>query len=143
VSGGHCQLLVCRGVKDFVWLGGTLDDSIGEAFDKISRVLFAKLPYDENVHPGKILEQFASKGNPLAYRITLPMSQRDTCDFSFSGLKTFMLRTSALVDLSVEQQVADLAASFQHIAFKHIENRLEKAILWTKKNLPVSTLVCV
>jgi len=128
VSGGHCQLLVARGVGSFRMLGSTIDDSIGEAFDKTARIL--KLP------SGAALEKTASIGDPSVYPLPVPMKRFHDCNFSFSGLKTAVLRLvqrlsspegsftkqstvshfQAQSDLS-ETQVANIAASFQVILY--------------------------
>ncbi len=115
VSGGHSSLYRCAGPIDFEYLGGTIDDAAGEAFDKAAAML--GLPYPG----GPAMSRVAEQGNPQAFSFPRPLMQdRDRLDFSFSGLKT-ALRYSLVgagnpefpqVDLT-EQQRADLAASFQ------------------------------
>ncbi len=85
VSGGHTELLLMKGHGDYERLGGTLDDAAGEAFDKVGRLLNLPFPGGPNI------EQMAQMGNPAAYHF--PRAKRDTSyDFSFSGLKTAVLR---------------------------------------------------
>ena len=82
VSGGHSSLYRCRGPLDFEFLGGTIDDAAGEAFDKVAAML--GLPYPG----GPSIERAAAGGNPRAYAFPRPLLRDDRLDFSFSGLKT-------------------------------------------------------
>ena len=82
VSGGHCQLLAVEGVGRYRRLGGTVDDAIGEAFDKTAKLLDLGYP------GGPAVEATARKGEPTRFRLPRPMVGRPGCDFSFSGLKT-------------------------------------------------------
>jgi len=115
VSGGHTSLYRCLGPLDFELLGATIDDAAGEAFDKVASML--GLPYPG----GPSIQRVAAGGNPAAYRLPRPLLDDDRrLDFSFSGLKTAVRYTIAgpgrpdaeRMPLS-DQQVADLAASFQ------------------------------
>jgi len=107
VSGGHTELTLVRGHGDYVYLGGTLDDAAGEAFDKVGRLL--GLPYPG----GPAIEAAAREGRPTTFR--LPRAWlKDTYDFSFSGLKTAVVRLVQRQSGPLKKrQVADLAASFQ------------------------------
>ena len=117
VSGGHSSLYRCTGPLDFEFLGGTIDDAAGEAFDKVAAML--GLPYPG----GPAIERAAQGGNPRAYRFPRAFLRDERLDFSFSGLKTAVRYAIAgpgrpdpsAVKLS-PQQVADLAASFQEAA---------------------------
>src|SRR5688572_20505661 len=82
VSGGHCQFLAVEDVGRYRKLGGTVDDALGEAFDKTAKIL--GMPYPG----GPAVEQMARSGNEKAYNFPVPMKGREGCDFSFSGLKT-------------------------------------------------------
>ena len=84
VSGGHCQLLLVKGVGQYKRLGTTVDDAVGECFDKGAKLLGLGYP------GGPLLESAAAKGDPQAFDLPRPMLGRDGCDFSFSGLKTAM-----------------------------------------------------
>lgn len=86
VSGNHTDLLLMKSHEDITWLGGTRDDAAGEAFDKIGRLL--GFPYPA----GPLIEEAAKKGNPKAYRFPRPLIGDKSFDFSFSGLKTAVLR---------------------------------------------------
>jgi N6-L-threonylcarbamoyladenine synthase len=117
VSGGHSSLYRCTGPLDFEFLGGTIDDAVGEAFDKVAAML--GLPYPG----GPAIERAAQGGNPRAYRFPRAFLRAERLDFSFSGLKTAVRYAIAgpgrpdpsTVKLS-GQQIADLAASFQEAA---------------------------
>ncbi len=107
VSGGHTELIVMRGHGDYEYLGGTLDDAAGEAFDKVGRLL--GLPYPG----GPSIEQAAREGDPEAF--PLPRAWLEgTYDFSFSGLKTAVVRlVQRHGGTPTGRIVADIAASFQ------------------------------
>ena len=133
VSGGHCQLLKCLGIGQYEMIGGTTDDSLGEAYDKTARLL--QLPVGGGGGPA--VEALAKKGNPTAISLTVPLQQRKDCDFSFSGLKTNVRRAAehlaaerglGSIEELHENDRADLAASFQNVAIKHVEQRLARAI---------------
>ncbi|MEL7211281.1 MAG: tRNA (adenosine(37)-N6)-threonylcarbamoyltransferase complex transferase subunit TsaD [Pseudomonadota bacterium] len=111
VSGGHCQFLIVKGATDFQRLGGTIDDAPGEAFDKVAKLLGLSQP------GGPSVEATAGNGDPKRFALPRPLLDRDTCDMSFSGLKTAVLRTrDQIVDAEgglTEQDRGDLCASFQ------------------------------
>jgi N6-L-threonylcarbamoyladenine synthase len=125
VSGGHTSLYRCRGPLDFAFLGGTIDDAAGEAFDKVAAML--GLPYPG----GPSIERVAATGNPRAHRFPRSLLREDRLEFSFSGLKTAVryaiegnpgekkrkkVEGGASLDLAAglsSAAVADLAASFQ------------------------------
>lgn len=111
VSGGHCQFLQVEGAEDYTRLGGTIDDAPGEAFDKAARLLGLPQP------GGPAIEAEARAGDPARFAFPRPLLDRPGCDFSFSGLKTALLRAR---DEAVaregglkRQDCADLSASFQ------------------------------
>lgn len=107
VSGGHTQLLAVRGVGDYVRLGATIDDAIGEAFDKVAKLLGLAYP------GGPEVERLAKEGDPERFALPRPLIGRPTPDFSLSGLKTAVrLEAERIAPLS-EQDCADLCASFQ------------------------------
>lgn len=115
VSGGHTSLYRCHSPSDFAWLGGTVDDAAGEAFDKVASML--GLPYPG----GPAISRAARGGDPRAYMLPRPFLKDDArLDFSFSGLKTavrYAITGMGRCDFRAlhlpAQQVADLAASFQ------------------------------
>lgn len=109
VSGGHCQLLAVEGVGQYVRLGGTIDDAIGEAFDKTAKLLGLGYP------GGPAVEAAARTGDPKRFALPRPLAGRAGCDFSFSGLKTAVRNAAAKLpgDALTADDAADLAASFQ------------------------------
>ena len=109
VSGGHCQLLVVEGVGAYRRLGTTIDDAVGEAFDKAAKLLGLGYP------GGPEIERAARNGDPGRFALPRPMAGRPGCDFSFSGLKTALRRqVDALPPGPMKRRdVDDLAAGFQ------------------------------
>lgn len=122
VSGGHTQLLAVRGVGEYVRLGATIDDAIGEAFDKVAKLL--GLPYPG----GPEVERMAQSGDPERFALPRPLIGRPTPDFSLSGLKTAVrLEAERIAPLS-EQDVADLCASFQTAVVDVVVDRTRIAL---------------
>lgn len=133
VSGGHTQLVLFESHKKYQLLGQTSDDAVGEAYDKVAKML--GLPYPG----GPSVAMLAKKGNPTA--IKLPKAKLDNpYDFSFSGLKTAVLRaaqelsghnytfpSSSLPDALTQAQKADIAASFQCTAVQALVDKLKAA----------------
>lgn len=127
VSGGHCQLLVVKGVGDYQRLGTTIDDAAGEAFDKTAKILGLGYP------GGPAVEKAALKGDPKRFNFPRPLKGKPGSNFSFSGLKTAVLRArDEVVEQNgghlTEQDVADLAASFQQALSDTIINRVKNGI---------------
>ena len=107
VSGGHTELILMRDHGQYEYLGGTLDDAAGEAFDKVGRLLGLAYP------GGPEIQKTAREGNPSAFNFPRAWLE-DSYDFSFSGLKTAVLReTQKYSDPPQGRQLANLAASFQ------------------------------
>jgi N6-L-threonylcarbamoyladenine synthase len=104
VSGGHCQLLLIEGLGRYRRLGTTIDDAVGEAFDKVGKMLGLDYP------GGPAIQAAAERGDGAAIKLPRPMLGRDGCDFSFSGLKTAVRR---LLEKQPELRAEDVAASFQ------------------------------
>lgn len=132
VSGGHCQLLMCNGVGSYSRLGTTIDDAVGEAFDKTAKMLGLGYP------GGPLIEQAAAKGDATRFDLPRPMKGKPGCDFSFSGLKTSVRRAIELLgdDLD-EKAVSDVAASFQLAAADSLVSRTRKAIITTQATTPL------
>lgn len=124
VSGGHCQLLVVEGVGDYRRLGTTIDDSLGEAFDKTAKMLGLGYP------GGPAVEKAALAGDPGRFNLPRPLRGRPGCHFSFSGLKAAVRRTVlSLPEGPIgETDLADLCASFQAAAGDVLEDRCTHAI---------------
>jgi N6-L-threonylcarbamoyladenine synthase len=109
VSGGHCQLLMVQGVGAYRRLGTTFDDAVGEAFDKVAKLLGLAYP------GGPAVEREAAAGDAARFRLPRPMLGRADCHFSFSGLKTAVVHTVDALPPGplAAADVADLCASFQ------------------------------
>ena len=109
VSGGHCQLLTVAGVGRYTRLGTTVDDAVGEAFDKTAKLLDLGFP------GGPVVETWAAKGDGKAVVLPRPMAGRPDCDFSFSGLKTAVRHVVEQWPAGEQPDaaIADLCASFQ------------------------------
>jgi N6-L-threonylcarbamoyladenine synthase len=125
-SGGHSQILIARGVGGYEMLGETLDDSAGEAFDKVAKMLGLGYP------GGPVVEKRAGGGNPAAFDFPRPLCGQKNCDFSFSGIKTaartFLSRHEAGGGKPDDRFVSDFCASFQQSVIDVVTNRLENAI---------------
>jgi N6-L-threonylcarbamoyladenine synthase len=106
-SGGHTQLVAVKGVGDYVRLGTTIDDAIGEAFDKVAKLL--DLGYPGGPH----VEREAARGNPERFALPRPLLGRPEPNFSLSGLKTAVRIEAERIAPLTASDVADLCASFQ------------------------------
>ena len=124
VSGGHCQLLSVEGPGRYQRLGTTIDDALGEAFDKTAKMLGIGYP------GGPALEAMARTGNAERFALPRPMKGRPGCDFSFSGLKTAVRHVAlALPDGPFQKQdIADLCAGFQAAAGDVLADRTGHAL---------------
>lgn len=136
VSGGHTQIVVCRSPYDMEVIGETIDDAVGEAFDKTAKLL--GLPYPG----GPLVDKHAQSGNPLAY--TFPEPKMDGLNFSFSGIKTavlyfisnagkaytfkeyFAATEEEKMDF-IQNNLADICASVQHRLVHYLLKQLKKA----------------
>lgn len=136
-SGGHCQILLVRGVGQYEMIGQTLDDSAGEAFDKVAKMLGLGYP------GGPAVDKRVTLGNPKVFQFPRPLCDKPGCDFSFSGIKT-----AARTFLSKETEpysdafINDFCASFQLAVVDCITNRLSNAMRDTRvRNVSPKTLV--
>jgi N6-L-threonylcarbamoyladenine synthase len=122
VSGGHSMIVDVKERGDYEILGQSQDDAVGEAFDKVGKLL--GLPYPG----GPFIEKIARDGNPKAYDFPRPMIHSDNLDLSFSGLKTSVLYTVRdIVDLN-DQIKADIAASFQQAVIDVLSKKIQKSV---------------
>ena len=126
VSGGHCQYLLVRGLGDYTLLGGTIDDALGEAYDKVAKMLGLGYP------GGPALEAQAQRGDALRFDLPRPLRGQENCNFSFSGLKTavrYQLREMvSSPDQLTPRDVADMAASFQSVVIELVMDRTRHAL---------------
>ena len=143
VSGGHNLLVLVEGLGRYKILGTTLDDAVGEAYDKVARLL----GLDLSSGGGPAVEALARLGDPAAFDFPVPLRKsRDkgkNCDFSFAGLKT-SVRTAIDRGIGLDAAAteanlatrADIAASFQRVAVLHLCLRTRTAIQWARESHP-------
>lgn len=123
VSGGHCQILLVHGVGKYELIGETLDDSAGEAFDKVSKMLGLGYP------GGPVIDIRAKDGNASRYKFPRPLCDKPGCDFSFSGIKTSVRTEISKSELPfTDELINDICASFQAAVCDCIVNRLENSL---------------
>jgi tRNA N6-adenosine threonylcarbamoyltransferase len=130
VSGGHTSLYAVNSWTDIHRLGGTIDDAVGEAYDKVSAILGLGYP------GGPVLDRFAAEGDPQAVRFPRTLLGRESLDFSFSGLKTAVLyhvrgvpgkHPTPPIELN-DRTLRDIAASFQAACVDVIVKKLDRAV---------------
>ena len=130
ISGGHTQFLEVNGVNNYKRLGTTIDDALGEAFDKTAKLLGIEFP------GGPKIEKWAEKGNENYFKLPKPILKKGGCNLSFAGLKTAVLRTSK--KLKNQKEKYHLAASFQktinEILYEKTKIAMEE-FLKDKKNI--------
>ena len=132
ISGGHTQLIAVNRLGDYQRLGTTIDDAAGEAFDKTAKLLGLGQP------GGPVIEQQAKSGRTDRYDFPRPLLNRPGCDFSFSGLKTAVREAAqSLGPTPSQHEAADLAASFQYAAARHLAAKTQKAMGMTGSNAHV------
>ena len=105
ISGGHSQFLMVNNLGKYKRLGTTIDDALGEAFDKTAKLIGIEFP------GGPQIEEYAKKGNPKKYLLPKPIINKGGCNLSFAGLKTAVLKVAK--NISSKKEKYDLAASFQ------------------------------
>jgi len=122
VSGGHTQLLLVRDVGRYRRLGTTIDDALGEAFDKTAKLLGLGLP------GGPAVERSAVAGRPERFALPRPMLGRPEPHFSFAGLKTAVRHQAQALAPLAEQDIADLCAAFEVAAAESVADRVRAAV---------------
>lgn len=130
ISGGHTQIVKVNDYFDMEIIGQTIDDAVGEAFDKSAKIL--GLPYPG----GPLVDKYAQQGNPKAFPFTKP--KVPGLDFSFSGLKTgilyFVQKQQKENSKFVEENMADICASIQHTIVEYLMDKIKKAVKQTGIN---------
>ncbi|MGA2488242.1 MAG: tRNA (adenosine(37)-N6)-threonylcarbamoyltransferase complex transferase subunit TsaD, partial [Roseiarcus sp.] len=121
-SGGHTQILAVNGVGEYERLGATMDDAIGEAFDKTAKMLGLPFP------GGPAVEAAAREGDPQRFALPRPLLGRPNADFSLSGLKTATRQAALAIAPLKSRDVADLCASFQAAVVDVIADRMRVAL---------------
>ncbi len=140
VSGGHTQCLIAHEIGKYEMLGSTLDDALGETFDKLAKMLNLEYP------GGPAVEKLAKLGDSNRYNLPMPLYKREGCNFSFSGLKTSLKNTIEQQKLNKaldSQNINDICASFQKTILNILQDRLKNAFkiyeqTTTDKNLVIS-----
>lgn len=143
ISGGHNLLVLARDLGHYIQLGTTIDDAIGEAYDKTAKWL----GLDLRRSGGPAIEELALEGDPESVKFSIPMRQHKDCNFSYAGLKTQVRLATASKNIDAEIPIAsassedrrsraDIAASFQRVAVLHLEERCERAIEWALRLEP-------
>ena len=122
VSGGHSQFVLVRGVGAYERWGGTIDDALGEAFDKVAKLLGLGNP------GGPAVERLALAGDPARFRFPRPLLREDRLDFSFSGLKTAVRLAAEEIAPLTERDVADICAGFQAAVTEIVTVRARAAL---------------
>ena len=126
VSGGHTQFLSVEGLSKYKRLGTTIDDAVGEAFDKTAKLLGIEFP------GGPQIEKYAIKGNFKKYKLPKPIINKGGCNLSFAGLKTAVLKIAQ--QIKTNQEKYDLAASFQKTIEEILYKKSKIAFKEFKKN---------
>ncbi|CAI5962221.1 unnamed protein product [Closterium sp. NIES-65] len=143
ISGGHNLLLLSHGVGQYTQLGTTLDDAMGEAFDKTARLLGLDLSGPGG--GGAAVEALAKEGNREKFKFTVLLARVKSCDFPVSALSNpTAAQTIPIAEATPEdwQLRADIAASFQEVAVLHLQSRVQRAIQVARESAPaIDTLV--
>ena len=127
VSGGHSMIVDVKEKGNYEIIGQSQDDAVGEAFDKVAKLL--DLPYPGGPH----IEKLALEGNPNAYDFPRPMIHSDNLDMSLSGLKTAVLYTVQKIKDLDQSKKADIAASFQKAVTDLLVTKIKKAVKETNR----------
>jgi len=125
LSGGHTELILLKDFQDFEIVGQTLDDAVGEAYDKVARMLGLGYP------GGKLLSDFAKLGDPSTYKLPIPMGKDKSLNMSFSGLKTAVYYQVKNIEKErplKKQEVFDFSASFEKSVVAELQIKLKLAI---------------
>lgn len=130
VSGGHTQIVLVKAVGDYERWGTTIDDALGEAFDKTAKLL--GLPYPG----GPAVEKAAASGNAARFRLPVPLRGNPKPDFSFSGLKTAVRQLAENQAPVSQTTINDICASFQHAVSKSLSDRIGIALCQFKERFP-------
>ena len=134
ISGGHTNIVLVRNYTEFKLIGKTVDDSVGETFDKIGRVLNINYP------AGPEIDSLSKKGNCLKYSFPKPKVENSEFDFSFSGLKTAVINKIRKEELENKDfKIEDIAASFQEVVCNILS---EKVFLAAKKTNQKKLVIC-
>ena len=120
VSGGHTQIIEANALKDMNIIASTMDDSFGESFDKVSKMLGMGYP------GGPVVQDYALKGDITRFSFPVPLKQSPKIAFSYSGLKNAVRLAIETIDKNNEQDRADICACFQKTAVDHLMQKIKK-----------------
>ena len=138
VSGGHTQIVSVDGVGQYERLGTTIDDALGEAFDKTAKLLSLGYP------GGPAVEKAAQSGDEKRFKFPRPLRGKDGCNFSFSGLKTAVRQQAQKLENIDEQDVSDICAGFQCAVVETIKDRLGNGMeMFAQKHSDVGQKILV
>jgi N6-L-threonylcarbamoyladenine synthase len=117
VSGGHTQVMEVKSLSEITTVAKSMDDSFGESFDKVAKMMGLGYP------GGPLIQELAKDGDRKKFNFTVPLLQNKKLAFSYSGLKNAV---RLAVEKSTKEDYPDIAASFEHIATKHLIHKLKK-----------------
>jgi N6-L-threonylcarbamoyladenine synthase len=137
ISGGHCQTVIVEDLGKYHVVGKTIDDAVGEAFDKSAKMLGLGYP------GGPIVEEFARLGNERAYKFPRPLVRKGECNFSFSGLKTAVRNQIIKLEKLNYQKKYDICASLQYTISEILNAKLAEAAKLFSSKFPNSKNVVV
>ena len=135
ISGGHSQYLCVEGMGNYKRLGTTIDDALGEAFDKTAKLLGIEFP------GGPQIEVLAKKGNPNKFKLPKPIFNKGGCNLSFAGLKTAVLKICK--NIQNDQDKFDVAASFQKTILDIMYKKTKNAFIEYEKKIDSSKKIFV
>ncbi|MCT6887816.1 tRNA (adenosine(37)-N6)-threonylcarbamoyltransferase complex transferase subunit TsaD, partial [Bartonella apis] len=130
VSGGHTQVILVKGLGHYKRLGTTIDDALGEAFDKTAKLLGLAYP------GGPIIEKLAARGDSHRVELPRPLKGEKRLDFSFSGLKTAVRQIAMEMAPLSDKDIADIAASFELAVTDTLSDRVERSLAVFKNDYP-------
>ena len=133
VSGGHSMIIDVADLGQYTILGESRDDAVGEAFDKVAKLLDLRYP------GGPEIEKLAQSGELGVFNFPIPLADKDTFDMSFSGLKTSVLYALQDIKTPSDQDKANIAIAFQEAATSALAKKVHKALTHTKRPLLVCT----
>jgi len=125
ISGGHTELVKVEGFGKYKIIGETLDDAIGEAYDKVARMIGLGYP------GGAVLTEMAKLGNPFEYKFSVPMEKSGNMNMSYSGLKTaiyYLVKEKTKINPLTKKEILDISASFERVAIKELCLKIEIAL---------------
>jgi len=136
VSGGHTMIVEANSYFDMKVIGKSLDDSIGESFDKVAKMLSLSYP------GGPVIEELAKKGDENRFSWTIPLKQKKEIAFSYSGIKNSVRLEIQKLKNPNQQDIYDIAASFQKIAFEHILDKSHRSFRPGRTGELAAVIIC-